>query len=139
MTVDMRRVKAAYYNHRTNARKRGIGWRFTFESWWAIWEPYWHLRGRGTNGLCMARERDDGPYSPENIYLTTNLGNLRDYHFRSRGGIEARQARKELREMQFARAASTKVAAKHEHMSHIAYKALNTSKAVCNIKEEELE
>lgn len=71
--------------------------------------------------------------------MTTNLGNLRDYRFRSRGGIEARQARKELREMQFARAASTKVAAKHEHMSHIAYKALNTSKAVCNIKEEELE
>ena len=71
-------AKRAYVVHRNSARQRGIEFLMTFEEWWGVWSDYFHLRGRGTNGLCMARENDEGPYAVGNVYLTTNLGNLQD-------------------------------------------------------------
>jgi len=61
------------------ARARGIEWRLTFAEWWDIWKDYYHLRGTGKNGLCMARFGDVGAYEAGNVYLTTNLGNRADY------------------------------------------------------------
>lgn len=68
----------AYITQKSGARQRGIEWRFTFESWWLIWEDHFHLRGPGKDDLCMARKGDEGPYSPENVYLTTNSRNSID-------------------------------------------------------------
>lgn len=68
----------AFQQQRNNAEARGIAWDMTFEQWWGIWAQYFHLRGRGKNGLCMARNKDEGPYAVGNVYLTTNLGNMAD-------------------------------------------------------------
>lgn len=70
----------AFCQHKSNARARGIAWEMTFDQWWGIWKDYYHLRGRGTNGLVMARENDVGPYAVGNVHLTTTLGNVREYH-----------------------------------------------------------
>lgn len=69
----------AFNTQRNNAKSRGIEWQMSFEQWWGIWKDYYYLRGTGTNGLVMARKGDYGPYSVENVYLTTNLGNVLDY------------------------------------------------------------
>lgn len=70
----------AYKAQRYGAREREIPWDLTFDEWWGIWQPHFHLRGRGTNQLCMARNSDSGPYSKDNVYLATHLGNALDYH-----------------------------------------------------------
>lgn len=129
----------AYSQHKNSASIREIEWGFTFASWWAIWQPYFHMRGRGTNGLCMARECDEGPYSPTNVYLTTNLGNLQDYHRKSEKAIKRRQLVKEAKEMLFARRPSDSKYGKADNLSHITFKAFNTSKSTCNFKDEALE
>lgn len=129
----------AYAAQRNMARVREIEWGFTFAGWWAIWQPYFHMRGRGTNDLCMARDRDDGPYSPGNVYLTTHLGNARDYHRDSEKAVKKRQLLKEAKEMLFARSTSTSKYGKTDNLSHITFKAFNTSKSTCNFKDEALE
>ncbi|GAA0809528.1 hypothetical protein [Cupriavidus gilardii] len=83
--------RAAFEMQKRNAQSRGIGWELTFEQWWEIWEPVYHLRGRGKNGLCMGRERDEGPYAVGNVYITTNLGNMMDYHRRGKRVDKKRQ------------------------------------------------
>lgn len=130
----------AYCLHRRVAKMRSIEWGFTFTSWWAIWQPYFHMRGNSTkNHLCMAREKDEGPYAPENVYLTTIMGNIEDYHRHSPRAIAARQLKKEAAEMRYARAGSSAKANKSEFISHVTFKAHNTSKSTCNVKEDSLE
>jgi len=65
-----------YSNHKTAAGKRGIEWEFTFDTWWAMWEPHWDKRGNGGDKLCMCRRGDRGPYSPENCRIDTNRNNI---------------------------------------------------------------
>ena len=79
-----------YYQRRT-AKARGIEWRFIFGDWWRIWQESgkWDERGRGKGGYCMARWNDDGPYSVENCYITTNAENGRHYQDARRGGYRA--------------------------------------------------
>lgn len=83
----------AFSTQRKNARERGIEWEMTFDEWWTIWRPYYHMRGRGTNELCMAREGDQGAYKVGNVYLTTHLGNSSDYHGPRREAKKAQQER----------------------------------------------
>jgi hypothetical protein len=72
-------ILSAYLSQKRNAQKRGIGWKLNLESWWGIWldSGHWTERGRGT-GYCMARWADEGPYSPENVYICTNSQNIKD-------------------------------------------------------------
>ncbi len=70
----------AYRAHHSSAKQRGIEFLIGFDDWWGIWETVYHLRGQGKNRLCMARTDDKGPYAADNVYITTNLGNLLDYH-----------------------------------------------------------
>jgi len=58
--------------HMDNAKRRGIPFHFTFEIWW---EPYWHLRGTGSDQMCMARFDDQGAYEPGNVQIITNAEN----------------------------------------------------------------
>jgi hypothetical protein len=88
----------AYSRQKANAKKRGIGWELTFAEWWAIWRDYFHLRGQGKNCLVMGREGDQGPYAIGNVYLTTNMGNVSDYHQTER----AVKRRQEIRERNYA-------------------------------------
>lgn len=127
----------AFASQANGAWLRGIGWELSFAQWWTIWEQYYHLRGTGKNGLCMGREGDEGPYAVGNVYLTTNLGNLRDYH-KSRRAAEARRLKKEKKEMAFARAGSASAASSGAKLSHLVWKARNTSKSTCNHKDDDL-
>lgn len=74
----------AYASQLVSARKRGIEWLFTFESWWQMWQPLWHRRGKRAHELCMARFGDAGPYSPTNVRITTNRENHEERERRKR-------------------------------------------------------
>lgn len=73
------KVAGAYFQHRSHAARRGIGWEFTLATWWAVWKESgrWEQRGRG-RGYCMARYGDIGPYSPNNVYICTGAQNVSD-------------------------------------------------------------
>lgn len=85
---------APYIQQRNNAARRGIEWRFKFASWWAIWvdSGKWEQRGRG-QGYVMARWADDGPYSPENVYICTAGENSKDSYITKPAAGRAAKAR----------------------------------------------
>lgn len=74
-------TKKIYQKQRQNAKDRGIPWEFNIASWWCFWQESgkWDDRGRGY-GYCMARHGDDGPYSPENVYICTSAQNASDQY-----------------------------------------------------------
>ena|SRR5215831_4363505 len=83
MTVDWRHPYYRYKHQLGMAKKRGIPWHFTYESWWDWWEaklgPLWyHKRGRRKGQYVMARKGDAGPYSPENVECITVTTNAKD-------------------------------------------------------------
>lgn len=83
------KVLAAYNGQKYQAAKRGIGWEFTFETWWAVWltSGKWELRGLGRGKYCMARNGDVGPYAPGNVRICLNAENARE-SYQSRPYIE---------------------------------------------------
>jgi hypothetical protein len=56
-----------FYAQKSNAKKRGIEWQFTFEEWIAFWGDDINKRGTGHDRLCMQRFHDKGPYHPLNV------------------------------------------------------------------------
>ncbi len=71
-----------YYAHKSIARIRQIPFEFTFEEWKSVWlnSGKWEERGRGSGKYCMARFNDIGPYSVNNVYITTNNENSKFVH-----------------------------------------------------------
>lgn len=57
---------------RNKAKHRGIPWEFTFDTWWAMWKPYWEFRGNRRGLLVMARRGDYGAYSPSNCVIVSD-------------------------------------------------------------------
>jgi len=75
----MRIARQRFVEQRGRARQRGIGWELTFEEWWGIWRSsgQWAARGRDhAQAAVMARRGDVGPYSKENVYITTLVANF---------------------------------------------------------------
>ncbi len=72
----------AYTQQVGNARMRGIEWRFTFGTWWAVWlaSGQWDKRGRTTGNYVMSRFGDVGPYSPDNVKIVTNTENICEHY-----------------------------------------------------------
>lgn len=68
----------AYLRHIAGAEARGIGFKFTFEEWWAIWEPHWARRGNKGQEMCMCRTADKGDYEPGNVRIATNRENAHE-------------------------------------------------------------
>jgi len=74
--------KKCYHNAKFSAKYRNIDWQFTPEQWRQWWldngvdknQPR-HYKG---DSFVMARYGDQGPYHPDNVYITTNTGNLQD-------------------------------------------------------------
>ena len=64
--IDIDDAKRKYYAHKHSAKKRSIGWEFTFETWISWWGDDFHKRGVGIFKLQMQRNCDTGPYSPSN-------------------------------------------------------------------------
>ena len=72
-----------FYRHRAQAKYRNIDFEFTWEQWHAWWLDHGIDRNkpdprRGADRQCMARCGDTGPYSPDNVYLTTVAQNNKD-------------------------------------------------------------
>lgn len=63
--------KGKYSIQKRKAAQRGIGWEFTFEDWWKMWEDSgkWENRGVKQGQYCMSRFGDTGPYSPSNCEI----------------------------------------------------------------------
>lgn len=110
----LRDPKHAFQTQHNGAKEREIAWEITFDEWWAIWKDHFHMRGRGANDLCMARQGDTGPYKVGNVYLTTKLGNSADYH-------DPRNAEKRAKQDREA-AYWGKNRKNTERISHLAYK-----------------
>jgi hypothetical protein len=66
-----------YAQHRHNAEVRGVGWNFTFDQWWKVWQDSgcWTERGWGADKYCMCRFGDIGPYAVGNVFIATNREN----------------------------------------------------------------
>mgnify|MGYP007069485210 CR=1 FL=1 len=64
MTDNM--MKQAYSRQKSSAKKRGIDWQFTYETWLEFWGDDIYRRGVGHDKLCMQRFGDVGPYHPDN-------------------------------------------------------------------------
>ena len=75
-------ARIKYWQHRSNAKQRGIGWEFTLASWWQSWSDSgrWLERGMAPHLYAMGRRLDRGPYSPTNTYICTNSQNQKDVH-----------------------------------------------------------
>ena len=58
-----------YTAQRLGAKRRGIDWQLTFDSWMTWWQStgHYHERGVCKGGYVMARFGDTGPYSLTNI------------------------------------------------------------------------
>lgn len=80
----------AYKVQKVTAKKRGIGWDFTFKQWWQVWldSGKWELRGRHSGDYVMARYGDgEAPYGPDTVYICTSAENLRDgFEYRHQRG-----------------------------------------------------
>ncbi|MBL3825130.1 MULTISPECIES: hypothetical protein [unclassified Marinobacter] len=63
----------AFRMQKNNAMKRGIEWRLKFWDWWMIWldSGKWEQRGKWSDGYCMCRVGDCGPYEVGNVYINT--------------------------------------------------------------------
>ena len=79
--------KGRYSCQKSKAKERGIEWKFTFEEWWALWEPRWAERGCGKDRLVMARYGDSGPYETTNVRICSLSENSRE------GSAKANEAR----------------------------------------------
>ena len=72
--------KKAYIQHESNARRRGIEMRMTFDEWKHVWDEsgLWGHRGRGAEKYCMCRYKDEGHYETGNVFIATNSNNVHD-------------------------------------------------------------
>ncbi len=80
----LRTPQDAYSSQKGGAKRRGINWYFTLESWLKWWEknlgPDWFKkRGPGHNQYCMARKGDKGPYAAWNVECKTIEQNHREH------------------------------------------------------------
>lgn len=73
-------LEERYRQQERQARHRGIGWEFTFESWHQLWldSGKLHLRGKGSGKFVLGRRGDVGPYSVGNCDVIPFEQNIRD-------------------------------------------------------------
>ena len=91
-----------YTAQKMNARKRGVDWGITFWEWWLIWKRSgkWSFRGKSADGYVMARLKDTGPYSPENVEIITLAQNSSDQYIHRREKGETIGVAKKLNSFQ---------------------------------------
>lgn len=70
-------ARRRYSTQVRGARERGIAWKFTFETWWDVWQRSgrWAQRGPGAGQYVMSRPGDVGDYSPENVKIVLSEEN----------------------------------------------------------------
>lgn len=80
-------MRSAFHNHKSNAKKRGIAFHFTYEDWCSWWEeqlgPDWaNLRGCRRGQYVMARYQDEGVYVRGNVRPLKAEENIASYNRR---------------------------------------------------------
>lgn len=60
-----------YNAQKQHAKRRGIEWHFTVDSWIEWWGEDIAKRGSRSGQLCMSRYNDSGPYHPDNVRKAT--------------------------------------------------------------------
>jgi hypothetical protein len=80
MTKD--KFKQGYTRSKSDAKRRGIQFEFTFDEWktWWLETGKWDKRGRKAGCFQMCRTNDVGPYSLTNVYCDTIEANSRLPH-----------------------------------------------------------
>jgi len=75
-------AKAKYAQHKKLAKRRGILFLLTFNQWYLIWRDSGHYedRGKRTGQYCMARHKDEGPYSTDNVTIKLATENTSEGH-----------------------------------------------------------
>jgi hypothetical protein len=76
-SVEQKQAQAMYSRQKGNAKRRGIAWEFTFETWMQLWGDDLIKRGKYHHNLCMQRFGDTGPYSPTNVKKDFAMENAR--------------------------------------------------------------
>lgn len=84
-------INAKYHVQKCGAKRRGIEWRFTFETWVEWWEDnlgynWVKKRGKHRGQYQMARKGDKGAYSPGNVQCLKTEDHLTTD--RSKNGVE---------------------------------------------------
>lgn len=80
-----------YGQQKQNARRRGIPFEFTYDTWIEWWGDDIINRGKGKDKLVMARNNDCGAYHPDNVIKMLNQDNVRDGNIGKIVGHETRQ------------------------------------------------
>lgn len=65
--MNEKEIQRRYASQKANAKRRGIEWQFTLETWVLFWGDDLKRRGAGHDRLCMQRFGDVGPYHPDNV------------------------------------------------------------------------
>lgn len=91
-------AKIRFNSHKQSAKLRGIDFKLTFDEW----NNWWLANGidknyptvKGGSRPCMSRFNDTGPYSLNNIFLSTISKNMKDSNFLLKKEISKRNSRK---------------------------------------------
>lgn len=78
--MDTEDARRKYRQHSSNAARRGIEMRLTFDEWCQIWQEsgHWDERGRNSGQYCMARFGDSGHYERGNVFIQRTNTNSSD-------------------------------------------------------------
>lgn len=62
---------------KAQAKYRNEAWDLTWEQYQEIWADKWHLKGRGSDQLCLTRIDWAGPWHIDNISIVFRIEHLR--------------------------------------------------------------
>jgi hypothetical protein len=67
--MELSEAKRRFSNHKSNAKRRGIGFELTFEQWMQVWGDKLDRMGTGRDQYGMCRAMDSGPYAVDNVFI----------------------------------------------------------------------
>ena len=69
--------RMSWLRMKAQAKYRNEGWDLTWEQYQEVWEGKWHMKGRGSDQLCLTRIDWAGPWNINNISIVFRLEHLR--------------------------------------------------------------
>ena len=81
MTRGLAKLRQKFSTQRSDAKRRGIGFRLTFDEWLGIWRASGRLAQRGNRRgrYVMARQGDRGAYAVGNVKIIRFEKNAQEY------------------------------------------------------------